>query len=357
MGRRPSSGRSLFSAMITQASDSSLPPISRRDAVRLLGLAGAASLALPQLLKAGEPASAPAPSLDGDEPGFHRFKIGALDAITLRDGGFSRPPDQSPIGVGEKPEKLQALLRDAFLATDKIEIPFNLLLVRTGSDLVLVDAGCGTLYGSSGGRLQANLAAAGVRPEHITGVILTHLHGDHFGGLFNPETGTPNFPNARVLIHRREYDFWSGNSPDLAAQFADCRKNGSVERVQGCLKALKDRWQFVAGGDKPFAGVEIVDAAGHTPGHIGVLFSSEQEHLIHFADTAHSHALSFARPEWKNAFDLLPDQAIATRRRLMERFAAERTRVFGGHMPFPSLGHVRARDHGFEFVIEPFPLA
>lgn len=334
----------------------SSPQLSRRDALRFLGLAGTTALLAPKLFSATEPAASvklPPASLNGPQPGFHRFSIGAFEALALNDGGFAPPVAESPLGVGEQREAIVAGLRDAFLPTDKTQIPFNVLLIRTDSDLLMIDAGCGSMFGPAGGRLVANLAAAGVKPEQITGIILTHAHGDHFGGLLDANK-EPVFKNAHHFINRKEHAFWTGASPDLSAQpMSEEARKGFIAGAQSCLNALKDRWQFIAPGEKLMEGVEIIDAPGHTPGHIALLFSSGSDQLLHFVDAAHHHALSFAHPEWKLAFDTQPPVATATRRKLFDRAAADRLRVFGGHMPFPSLGHIRSVGDHYEFVIEP----
>src|SRR5690606_5732469 len=105
------------------------------------------------------------------------------------------------------------VLKDAYLPADQVKISINVLLVRTRTDLVLVDTGCGLAFGDAGGRIAANLTAAGVKPEQVTVVVLTHLHGDHFGGLFDAEN-RPVFTNARYILSRHEHDFWAG-SPAL----------------------------------------------------------------------------------------------------------------------------------------------
>ena len=337
--------------------------LSRRDALRYLGLAGAAALLPAFATRAAAAESAPEansgpdahPNLAGEQPGYCRFKIGDFDAVALDDGGFGGPLDQSPWPKAA-PAQLTAALAAAFLPVDRFSLPFNVLLVRMGAELVLVDTGCGPLYGPTNGKLRQRLAAIGVQPEQITAVILTHVHGDHFGGLLDPATKTPVFARAQHFIHRREFEFWTGSAPDLSASGVPAEaRAGAIARAQEYLNALRSRWQLIVPGDRLLDGLEIIDAPGHTPGHIALQFSSGNTQLLHFVDTLHHHAISFAHPEVPIAFDVQPDLGCATRRRLLDRAAADRTRLFGAHMPFPALGHVRKVGEGYEHVIEPWP--
>ena len=140
--------------------------ISRRDALGLLGFAGAGVVLGTTLARASTDADAP--SLAGVQPGHYRFTIGDIEALAVNDGGFAVTPSESPFGIGEPREKVTEALRDALAPTDMMRLPFNVLLMRIGSELVMVDTGCGPTFGAVGGRLVGNLAAAGVKPEQIT---------------------------------------------------------------------------------------------------------------------------------------------------------------------------------------------
>lgn len=313
--------------------------------LRWVGLMGAASLAAPAIAAAAEKETPPAAPVVPPALGHYRFKIGALDAIAVIDGGMAAPLADAPFGVGEPREKVAAALHDRLLAEDVVRVPFNVLLVRLGGEWVMVDTGCGSVFGPAGGRLVPHLRAAGVAPEQIGSIVISHLHGDHFGGLLDGDR--PAFPNAKLFLHRDEHAFWSQSSPKGV-------NAATLPGVQHYLKAFAGKWQLVAGGDKLFDGLEVIDAPGHTPGHITFLFSSGREQLLHWVDCAHHHAISLAHPEWAIAWDVDPVLGAAMRRKVLDRAAADRLRVFGAHMPFPGLGAVKRQGAAYEYLIEPW---
>jgi glyoxylase-like metal-dependent hydrolase (beta-lactamase superfamily II) len=329
--------------------------LTRRAALRRLGFIGgtaALSSFIPRAARAALPAATP--SLTGAQLGFYRFRIGEFEALALSDGQFAMPVAQSPLGVGEPQADVESVLRSALLPTHEVKLPVTALLVRTRNDLVLVDAGCGALYGDLGGRLTRNLTTAGVQPAEVTAVVLTHLHGDHFGGLVQGDTGEAVFKNARYIISRREHDFWA-NNPSLSS--SKLPPESQTQFIQGAQKAIntfKGKWDLIAEGDKLIDGVEFIDAPGHTPGHIAVAFTSGSEQLLNIADVVHHHVLSFERPEWLMRFDAEPELGVKTRKKILDRVAADRARIFGVHLPFPGLGRVRSASGKFEYVIEPW---
>jgi glyoxylase-like metal-dependent hydrolase (beta-lactamase superfamily II) len=326
---------------------------TRRDALKIAGAAGVMA-ALPW---GGTPdAEAAAPTLKGPQGGgYYRFAIGDVEAVVISDGSLSFQPIQPTWAPEASKEELEGALRSAFLSADRLHLDVNTLLLKIGGELVLVDTGAGNLFGPALGKMPERLAAAGVQPAQVTAVVISHAHGDHFGGLLDG-TGKPAFPNAAYFASKTEIDYWTGPDPDMSKlRIPEANKKVFATNAKRYLEAIKDRLTPVSAGQKILPGLEVLSAPGHTPGHIALLVSSGKETLLHAADTAHHHVLMFVHPEWTSAFDSDPTMGAETRRRLLDRAAADGLRVLGYHLPFPGIGHVRTvKGGGFEWTPEPW---
>ena len=288
-------------------------------------------------------------------PAAYPFKLGKFDALLANDGTLTFPGVQPFFAPEGKPDEVAAALKAAFLPADRVTLSCNSLFVDTGREKILVDAGCGNFYPGMG-QLTANLRTAGVRPDQVTSVVLTHAHFDHFGGLFDP-AGKPAFPNAVLYLPEAEEAYWTAPNPDLSAIKVGAEMAAqAVAAAKKLFAGLPGRVERVRPGKKLFGGaVEVVAAPGHTPGMIAVLVDGGgTDQLLHIADAAHHHVLTVPHPDWSAGVDQDPRQAKATRRKLLDRAAIDRLRVTAAHLPFPGLGHVRATGPGYEWVPEPW---
>ena len=276
-------------------------------------------------------------------PGFYRFKLGDYTAIALHDGMMIRDRPAQFVRNASTEEVGEAFAACG-MARDKLTITFNALAIDTGRGVVLIDTGLGEGARPAAGHLQTNLAAAGIRPEEVTSVIVSHFHGDHIGGLHRPD-GTLSFPKAEVLVPEVEWDFWMGD----AASRPDAVKDAAAaaHRVFDPIAASVRRFAF---GEELLPGFTAVDASGHTPGMSAIEIASGDAAMMFVADITNNPLIFARHPEWQAMFDMDPDKSVATRRRLLDRAAADKLRLSFFHAPFPATGYVIKGSGGYEYV-------
>ena len=290
------------------------------------------------------PALASAPQQKTQAPGYYRVMLGDIEVTALNDG--TAKIEAGKILKGVKPEQLQKDLARAFLK-DPYEWSFNGFLVNTGSKLVLVDTGAGSTMGATTGRLVANLKASGYKPEQVDEIYITHMHGDHIGGL--TADGKPIFTNAVVRAAQAEGDYWLSKTQMDAAP---------ADQKDGFKTAMAMLNPYVTAGKyKPFIGnmelvpgVHAMATAGHTPGHTVYVVESKGEKLMLWGDLMHVAAVQFPDPSVTIAFDSDGPKAKAQRAKVFADVAAHGDMVGGAHLPFPALGHLRKAGAGYEFV-------
>lgn len=277
-------------------------------------------------------------------PGVLRWTLGDLTVTALNDGYL-----QGSLGLvtGIAEEEAGALQAAGFRASDP-RITLNAFLITgRGRKPLMIDTGMGSFGGDSLGRVPAALTAAGVRPEDIGTILLTHLHPDHAGGLIGAE-GKARYPNAELVLHSDEADHWLGDgalsrAPDDAKPYFEIAHKATAPYA-GRLRTI------TSGEVAP--GITAVPLPGHTPGHTGYLISSGSETLLMWADIVHLPAIQFRRPEAGVVFDVDGDQARETRKGLLDRTASERSFIAGAHLEFPALGYVARDRQGYSFVPE-----
>ena len=307
-------------------------------------LTGAALGALAPLAMRS-PTQAAAPAAGKQVPGVYRYKIGEFEVTSFNDG-FVKVPKLDAFVVNQPLETIQKAVEAAFIPKDDVRVPFNPLLVNTGKNLVLFDSGFGDSGSPTQGGLLANLAAAGVDPKSIDTVIISHFHADHISGI-RAKAGAANFPNAEIMVPAGEWTFW--NDAGEASKAADAWKGAfaNVKRVFDPIAKDVKQFEF---GKELVPGITAVDARGHSPGHAAFAISSGNASLMYIADVT-NHPVLFARnPEWRLWADMIPDQALTTRRKLLDMAAAERMPITGYHYPFPAVGYIAKLGNGYDFV-------
>ena len=299
-----------------------MPSLSRRQAL----FAGAtmplaATLPAPVFAKAEMQGSGFAP--------WNRFKLGAFEVTTLLAGTRASDKPQETFGTNASPEDFAALSAANFIPADKTQNFFTPTLVNTGAELVLFDTGL-----SAEGTLAA-LTAAGYAPDQVDVVVLTHMHGDHIGGLMGADGTTPTFANARYVTGSTEHNHWSG---------------AANEGFDKNVKPLIDKFTFLDDGGSVVTGITGMNAFGHSPGHMVYHVESDGQRLMITADTANHYVWSLQKPDWEVRFDADKAAAAAVRKQVFGMIAADKVPFIGYHMPFPGVGYVEAQGDGFRYV-------
>ena len=273
------------------------------------------------------------------------FVIGDFAATALRDGGLQFPNDNKVFGVGRTPAEVAALLSGAGLPTDRLEVSLQPLLVKTADRVMLFDTGAGANMGANGGKLLQSMAGAGIAPATITDIFISHVHGDHVGGLVNA-AGTRTFPNAAIHISAPEWAFLKGMTPQTATGAAIAQHAALVAAIAPKVTEFAPDAEIVPGA------VKAVAIKGHTPGHSGYLITSKRSSVLYVGDAVHHFVVSVRKPEWPIAFDADPATAEHSRSALLAESARTGRLLYVPHFPFPGLGKIQRKGDAFVWVPE-----
>ena len=317
-----------------------------------LAAAAAAPLAaglLPAVARAG---SGHSHSAAQQVAGIQRRKVGEATVTALLDGYLDVAP--ALMSSYDAEAAGQSLARyGQTMQPDGLRIPVNGYLIEAGGKKTLIDTGTADLFAPTLGSLGANLAAAGVRPDDIDQVILTHMHVDHVGGLIDAN-GAAAFPNAELVVAQTEWDFWYSDEMRTAAG------EGAAAFFQAARMTTtpyQDRLKLVSGEADLGGGLSTQALPGHTPGHQGVLLNSGNDSLLFWGDIIHMTAIQFAFPDVTLAFDTDAEVTKATRAKMLDMAAADGLRVTGAHLDFPGFGTVLREGDAYRFQAAPWDYA
>lgn len=300
--------------------------ITRRRMLQMSAGAGLAALTAPRAFALGE------------------ATLGSRTVTMISDGTLTLP--LSFIYPNVPAEEIKAFLAAHGITGEALTPDCNVTLVRDGERAILFDVGSGHNFMPTAGKLVDNLAEAGVELSDITDVVFTHGHPDHLWGLLD-EFDEPLFPDANYHMNRIEWEYWrAGDTLDKTPE----ERKSFVVGAQARLAALEDRINLFDYGAEVLPGVEAVDTRGHTQGHTSFMVHDGSESLLVVGDALSQAAISFEKPEWPSGSDHEPDVGAATRLKLLDRLAADKSAIVGYHLPHPGLGRVEKAGTAWKFV-------
>lgn len=266
---------------------------------------------------------------------IYRFPVGEYEVVMLSD---SQREGNSSILIGATDEiKRQTMPGGTFPNA------VNYFLVITPRKNYIIDTG-------TGARISENLDAAGVAAADIGAVLLTHLHGDHTGGLRKGEY--PMFPNAVLQISAPEFKYWTDDNILNAMPESQRR---SFTAVRDVIKLYEKSEPVIT--PEPLApaaglpdGIHPIAAYGHTSGHTAYLVVSKGEKLLIWGDLTHAMAVQMPYPEISVTYDVDPVMAAGSRLRLLKFAADNKIPVAGMHIAYPGVGTIEKVEPGYKFT-------
>ncbi|TXN08708.1 MBL fold metallo-hydrolase [Methylobacterium sp. WL103] len=288
------------------------------------------------------------PSSEELVPSRYAVRIGEIDVLVVSDGVLPLPT--AMLAHNADPALRAEWLDDMFLAPDAFDWPLNAVLVQSGEQTILIDAGLGldpNLDLPRAGQLVKRLEAGGINLASVTDLVLTHMHMDHIGGLLIDGVKEQLRPDLRIHVAAAEVAFWE--APDFSrtsmpAGFPDALRSTAKrfsEAYSSHLRTFEDAHEVAPG-------VVVHRTGGHTPGHSVVRLTSGGERLTFAGDAI--FPVGFDQPNWHNGFEHDPEEAARVRIRLLRELAGTREQLVATHLPFPSVGRVAADGDAFRWV-------
>ena len=286
------------------------------------------------------------PAHDELVPSRYALRVGEIDVLVISDGVLPLPP--ATLATNADPADLAAWLDDRLLPPDVFKWPLNVVVVRSGGRTVLIDAGIGEEYPDfKAGLLALRLEAAGIDPASVTDVVLTHMHFDHIGGLFADGLRDRLRPDVPIHLAAAEVEFWA--SPDFSRTSMPPPVQAKIRSVAGrFLGEYRSQLRPFEAEYEVAPGVVVRRTGGHTPGHSVVRVASGGERLTFLGDAVFPD--HFDRPDWYNAFDHDPEEAVRVRVRLLRELAASGEPLVATHLSFPSVGRVAVAGDVFRWA-------
>jgi glyoxylase-like metal-dependent hydrolase (beta-lactamase superfamily II) len=280
-------------------------------------------------------------------PSRYALKVGEIDVLVVSDGVLPLPT--TTMSTNADPQARAAWFKDMFLGPDAFDWALNVLVVRSGDQTVLVDAGLGGQFPGfpRAGQFPKRLEAAGIDLGSVTDVIITHMHMDHIGGLLVDEVKNRLRPDVRIHVAAAEVAFWAAPDFSLTAMPSPVPEvlRSTAEQF---MNEYRTKVRTFEQSHEVAPGVVVKLTGGHTPGHSVVHVTSADERLTFAGDAL--FPVAFDHPDWHNGFEHDPEESVRVRVRLMQEAAASGELLVATHLPFPSVGRVAVDGDAFRWV-------
>jgi glyoxylase-like metal-dependent hydrolase (beta-lactamase superfamily II) len=280
------------------------------------------------------------------DKGFHKFKVGDVEVTTIYDGFANAPIDPAFI-PGTTADQIKAALVKGGYKGDVRPNFFTVTVVKMKGKTIMFDSSTGSQLAPTAGRMMANnMYAAGIDPQKISAIVVTHYHADHISGMISAATNSKVFPDAEIIVPEVEHNHW--NDASLPGKLPEGQRP-MVNRIQASLGKWKGV-RLAKADTEVLPGIRSVATFGHTPGHTSYLVGSGKNPLLVLGDVTNIPAINVANPDWSIGFDTDKPAAAATRRKIFDRAIAEKLTMTGYHWGMPGAGTVQKDGNGYRYV-------
>lgn len=280
-------------------------------------------------------------------PSRYALRVGDIDVLVVSDGVLPLPA--ATMATNADAAALAVWLDHMFLPPEAFDWPLNVMVVKSGDQVILVDTGLGSQFAGfpRAGQTPHRLEAAGIDLASVTDVVITHMHMDHIGGLLVEGLKEWLRPDLRIHVSAVEVAFWSKpdfTRTDMPAPVPDVLRS----TADGFMALYGDHLRTFDGQYEVAPGVVARRTGGHTPGHCVVDVVSNGECLTFAGDAM--FPVGFDNPDWHNGFEHDPEESTRVRLALFRELADNGALLVATHLPFPAVGRVALDGNKFRWA-------